>query len=165
MQEEGAQWTPKSLGKIINKIDNLELKMCKMTTSDDRGREPPYTNLRWPLLDIEEETDSGEWLETLNWPYLTVIKEPMGLKEIMEGHKIIFRATAHEVDTVAEASDLREICQVLEEVEVDLIKVQMSADQESLVGQFQEMPLDVIIARNQATYQDSVKDAKMMKTD
>ena len=55
----------------------------------------------------------------------------MGLKEIMEGHKIIFRATAHEVDTVAEASDLREMCQVLEEVEVDLIKVQMSADQES----------------------------------
>ena len=65
---------------------------------------------------------------------------------------------------MAEA-DLREMCQVLEEVEVDLIKVQMSADQESLVGQFQEMPLGVIIARNQATYRDSVKDAKMMKTD
>ena len=89
----------------------------------------------------------------------------MGLKEIMDGHKIIFRAIAHEVDTVVEASDLREICQVLEEVEVDLIKVQMSADQESLVGQFQEMPLDVIIARNQATYRDSVKDEKMMKID
>ena len=40
--EEGAWWTPKSIGKIINKIDNLELKMCKMTTSDDRAREPPY---------------------------------------------------------------------------------------------------------------------------
>ena len=89
----------------------------------------------------------------------------MGLKEIMDGYKIIFRATAHEVNTVVEASDLREMCQVLEEVEVDLIKVQMSADQESLVGQFQEMPLDVIIARNQATYCDSVKDVKMMKTD
>ena len=60
----------------------------------------------------------------------------MGLKEIMEGHKIIFREIAHEVDTVAEA-DMREMCQVLEEAEVDLIKVQMSADQESLVGQFQ----------------------------
>ena len=71
-------------------------------------------NLKWPLLDIEEETDSGEWLETPNWPYLSVIEKPMGLKEIMEGHKIIFRATAHEVDTVAEASDLREMCQVLE---------------------------------------------------
>ena len=92
------------------------------------------------------------------------LEEPMGLKETMEGHKIIFRAIAYKVDTVVEA-DLREICQVLEEVEVDLIKVQMSADQESLVGQFQEMPLDVIIARNQATYQDSVKDVKMMKTD
>ena len=88
----------------------------------------------------------------------------MCLKEIMDGHKIIFRAIAHEVDTVVEA-DLREICQVLEEVEVDLIKVQMSADQESLVGQFQEMPLDIIIARNQATYQDSAKDEKMMKID
>ena len=128
------------------------------------GAESLCTNLRWPLLDVEEETNSGEWLETLNQPYLTVIKEPMGLKGIMECHKIIFRATAHKVDTVAEA-DLREICQVLEEVEVDLIKVQMSADQESLVGQFLEMPLDVIIARNQATYHDSVKDAKMIKTD
>ena len=122
------------------------------------------TNLKWPLLDLEEETDLGEWLEILNWPYLTVIEEPMGLKEIMEGHKIIFRAIAYEVGTVAEA-DLREMCQVLEEVEVDLIKVQMSADQESLVGQFLEMPLDAIIARNQATYQDSVKDVKTMKTD
>ena len=35
--EEGAQQTPKSIGKIINKIDNLELKMCQMTTSEDRG--------------------------------------------------------------------------------------------------------------------------------
>ena len=82
----------------------------------------------------------------------------------MDGHKIIFRAIAHEVDTVVEAN-LREICQVLEEVEVDLIKVQMSADQELLVGQFQEMPLDVIIARNQATCRDSTKDVKTMKTD
>ena len=65
---------------------------------------------------------------------------------------------------MAEA-DLREMCQVLEEVEVDLIKVQMSADQESLVGQFQEMPLDAIIARNQATYHDSVKGTKITKTD
>ena len=40
--EEGAWQTLKSLGKIIHKIDNLELKMCKMTTSEDRGREPPY---------------------------------------------------------------------------------------------------------------------------
>ena len=92
------------------------------------------------------------------------LKEPMGLKETMEGHKIIFRTIAHEVDTVVEA-DLREICQVLEEVEVDLIKVQTSADQELLVGQFQEMPLDVITVRNQATYQDSVKDEKRMKID
>ena len=122
-----------------------------------------HTNLKWPLLDVEEVTDSGEQLETPNRPSLTVIEEPMGLKEIMEGHKIIFRAIAQEVDTVTEA-DLREMCQVLE-VEVDLIKVQMSADLGLLVGQFQEMPQDVIIARNQATYRDSVKDANTMKTD
>ena len=72
---------------------------------------------------------------------------------------------ALKVDTVAEDSDLREIYQVLAEVEVDLIKVQMSADQKSQVGQFQEMPLDVIIARNQTTYRDSVKDEKTMKID
>ena len=29
-----------------------------------------------------------------------------------------------------------------------------------LVGQFLEIPLDVIIARNQATYRDSAKDAE-----
>ena len=87
----------------------------------------------------------------------------MGSREIMEGHKIIFRAIAPEVDTVTEA-DLREMCQVLE-VEVDLIKVQMLADQGLLVRQFQEMPQDVIIARNQATYRDSVKDVKKMKID
>ena len=92
------------------------------------------------------------------------LEEPMGLKEIMDGHKTVFRAIAHEVDIVVEAN-LKEICQVLEEVEVDLIKVQMSADQESLVGQFPEIPLDVIIARNQATYRDSVKDVKTMKID
>ena len=49
------------------------------------------------------------------------LEEPMGLKETMQGHKIIFRAIAHQVDTVVEVN-LREICQVLEEVEVDLIK-------------------------------------------
>ena len=42
LREEGAQRTPKSLGKIINKIDNLELKMCKMSISDEKGKEPPY---------------------------------------------------------------------------------------------------------------------------
>ena len=57
--------------------------------------ENPHTNLKWPLLGIEEETDSGEQLETPNWPYLTVIEESMGLKETMEGHKLIFRAIAH----------------------------------------------------------------------
>ena len=52
-----------------------------------------------------------------------VIREIMDLKEITtEGYKIVFRAMAHEVDTVAEASDL-----VMEEVEVDLIKVQTSS--------------------------------------
>ena len=40
--EEGALQTPKSIVKIINKIYHLELKMHKMTTSDDRGREPLY---------------------------------------------------------------------------------------------------------------------------
>ena len=34
--------TPKSLGKIINKIDSLEMKMRKMSISDDKGKEPPY---------------------------------------------------------------------------------------------------------------------------
>ena len=47
----------------------------------------------------------------------------MGLDEtIMVDHRIIFRVVAHVVGTVVKLSDLREICQVMEEVEVDLIK-------------------------------------------
>ena len=82
----------------------------------------------------------------------------------MEGHRIIFRAVALGAGKVIEV-DFREMGQVLEEVEVDLTKVQMLADQRLLVRQFQEMPQDVIIAKNQATYHDSVKDAKKMNAD
>ena len=42
LREEGARQTPKSLGKIINNIDNLELKMRKMSLSEDKPREHPY---------------------------------------------------------------------------------------------------------------------------
>ena len=68
-----------------------------------------HINLKWPLLDVEEETDSGEQVETLNWPYPIVIEDPMDSGEIMKGHKIIFRAIAPEVDTVIEV-DLRKMC-------------------------------------------------------
>ena len=40
--EEGTRWTLKSIGKIMHKIDDLEFKMCKMSTSEDRSHEPPY---------------------------------------------------------------------------------------------------------------------------
>ena len=83
----------------------------------------------------------------------------------MGGNRTIFRIMAHEVDTVVEPSDLREICQIMEDVVVDLIKVQTLADLESQARQFQEMLLDVIIVRNQGTYLDFVKDEKMMKID
>ena len=67
------------------------------------------------------------------------------------------------VDTVAKLLDQREICQVMDEVEVDLIKVQMLADLELQVEQFQEILPDVSIARNQAIYLDFVKEDKKMK--
>ena len=63
LREEGARQTPKSLGKIINKIDSLEMKMCKMSVSDDKAREPPYKS-QVALLDVEEATDLGEQIET-----------------------------------------------------------------------------------------------------
>ena len=85
----------------------------------------------------------------------------MGSREITEGHKVIFRAIAPGAHTEA---DSREMDQVLE-AEVDLTKVQMLADQGSLVRLSQEMPQDVIIARNQATYRDSVTDMKRMNVD
>ena len=87
----------------------------------------------------------------------------MDSKGIMEGHKVVFRAIAPEAGTVIEV-DLREMGQV-SELEVDLTKVQMLADQGLLVRWFQEMPQDATIARNQATYHDSAKDAKKMKID
>ena len=82
-----------------------------------------HTNLKWPLLDVEEELDSGEQVETPKWHYLPVIEDPMDLGEIMECHITIFRVIIHEVDIVTEV-DLREIWQV-SEVEVYLTKVQM----------------------------------------
>ena len=89
----------------------------------------------------------------------------MGSREIMQYHKVVFRAIAPGAHTVAEA-DSREMDQILEvEVEVDLTRVQMLADQGSLVRLSPEMPQDVIIARNQATYRDSVKDARKMNAD
>ena len=33
--EEGSRRTLKSIGKIKNKIDDLEFKMCKMSTSEN----------------------------------------------------------------------------------------------------------------------------------
>ena len=61
-------------------------------------------------------------------------------------------------------ADSREMDQVLE-AEVDLTKVQMLADQGSQVRLSHEMPQDVTIARNQATYHDSVIDVKRMNVD
>ena len=88
----------------------------------------------------------------------------MDSREIMEGHRVTFKViVVPGEDTVIEV-DFREMVQVSEE-EVGLTKVQMLADQGSLVRLFQEMPQDVIIARNQATYHNSVTDVKKMDTD
>ena len=85
----------------------------------------------------------------------------MGSREIMVGHKVIFRVIAPGAHTEANS---REMDQVLE-AEVDLTKVQMLADQGLPVRLSREMPQDVTIARNQATYRDSVIDAKRMNVD
>ena len=63
LREEGVWWTPKSLGNIINKIDNLELKMRKMSILDDKGKELPYKPQVAPPR-CREATYSGEQLET-----------------------------------------------------------------------------------------------------
>ena len=122
VQEEGVWQTPKSLGKIINKIDSLELKCAKWVLLMIKV-EKLHTNLKWPLLDLEEELDSGEQVETPSQSYLIVIEDPLDLGEIMEGHKTIYRVIIQEVDMVTEV-DLREMGQVLE-VEVDLTKAQI----------------------------------------
>ena len=83
----------------------------------------------------------------------------MDSREITEGHKTVFRVVPG-ADIVIEV-DSREMDPVLE-AEVDLIKAQMSADLGSLVKLFHEMQPDATIVRNQATYRDSVTDAKKM---
>ena len=40
--DEGSRSTPKSIGKIMNKIDDSEFRMCKMSTSDNQSHETPY---------------------------------------------------------------------------------------------------------------------------
>ena len=49
---------------------------------------------------------------------------------IMVDHRIIFRVVPLMVGTLVEPSDLKETCQDMEEVEVDLIKAQMLAGRE-----------------------------------
>ena len=83
----------------------------------------------------------------------------MDSREVMEGHRTIFRVTVAPGAHIKAVS--REMDQV-SEAEVDLIKVLMLADQGSLVRLFQGMQQDAIIVRNQATYHDSVTDAKKM---
>ena len=39
---KGAQRTPKSLGKILNKIDDLDFRLCKISSTDSRSWELPY---------------------------------------------------------------------------------------------------------------------------
>ena len=94
----------KIYSKIINKIDNLELKMCKMTTSDDRSREPLYK----PQVPPPRCRGGSRFRGMVRNPKSTVgfsngTPGSNGFKEIMVDHKIIFRAISHEVDTVVEA--------------------------------------------------------------
>ena len=76
---------------------------------------------------------------------------------------MVFRVVVHMVGTIAMLLELIEIGQVMDKVEVDLIKVQMLADLGLQVEQFQEILPDATIARNQAIYRDFVKGNKMMK--
>ena len=39
---ENSRRTPKSLGKLMTKIDDLEFRMHKMTTAENRHQDPPY---------------------------------------------------------------------------------------------------------------------------
>ena len=78
---------------------------------------------------------------------------------------MFFMVVIHVVDKIVMLLELIETGQVMDEVEVDLIKVQMSADLGLQVEQFQEILPDVTLARNQAIYQDFVKGEKMMRID
>ena len=40
--EEGSRRTPKSIGKIMNKIDDLEFSLCKISSTNSRSWELPY---------------------------------------------------------------------------------------------------------------------------
>ena len=44
--EEGSRRTPKSIGKIMNKIDDLEFSLCKISSTDSRSPRNCLTNHR-----------------------------------------------------------------------------------------------------------------------
>ena len=163
--EEGTWQTPKSIGKIMSKIDNLELKMRKISTSKDRGCEPPNKPQVAPPRHRGGGSQIRGAVRMLDKPNLTVVKIIVVSDEtiIVVDHKTVLKVVAPVVDILATLLGQREICQVMDEVEVDLIKVQMLADLELQVEQFQEVLPDVTIARNQAIYLDFVKDDKRMK--
>ena len=74
-------------------------------------------------------------------------------------HRTDFRIMVLMVDLgiiIITLIDLIEVCQVMEKVEVDLIKVQMLVDHESQVGLSLETPQDVFTTKSQATYLDFV---------
>ena len=156
LREEGAWWTPKSLGKIINKIDSLEMKMRKMSISDDKAREPPYK----PQVAPPRHRGGNRFRRTSRNPKPTLTtssRGPSGFKRNNGRQQSNFQSTSS--SRAHTEADFREM---VSEAEVDLIKAQMLADQWSLVRLFQGMPQDVIIVRNQATYRNSVTDAKKM---
>ena len=154
LREEGWQ-TPKSLGKIINKIDNLELKMRKMSISDEKGKETPYK----PQVAPPRCRGSNRFRGTVRNPKAALTysnRGNNGFKRSNGRPQSNFQSSSSRAHT---EDDFREM--VLE-AEADLTKVQMLAELGSLVRLSREMPQDVTIVRNQATYRNSVIDTKKM---
>ena len=137
--------------------------MHKMSTSDDKGREPPYK----PQVAPPRRRGGNRFRGTVRNPKLALSYSNRGTNGFKRNNgrpQSNFQSNSSR-GRYSDRGRSQRNGSGFGEVEVDLTKVQMLADQGLLVRQFQEMPQDVIIARNQATYHDSVKDAKKMNID
>ena len=123
-----------------------------MSTSEDRGHEPLYKPQVAPprhrgggyqIRGVARNTKTGQSYSSK----VIVVSD-----EAIMGRPQNSSQGSHGRYTSDSSQIWREICQVMDEVEVDLIKVQMLADLELQVEQSPEILLGVSIVRNQAIY-------------
>ena len=155
LREEGAWQTPKSVGKIINKIDNLEPKMRKMSISDEKSKEPPYK----PQVAPPRCRGGNRFRGTVRNPKAALTYSNRGNNG--------FKRNNGRPQSNFQSRSSRGIYRG--RFQRNGFRGRGRFDKSSNVSRpwvtsktFKKMPQDAIIAKNQATYCDSVTDTRKM---